>query len=115
METADLGGIRSGSIGYVTYSDVIMSNGGQIAEVKSFSMDTHVMTAGLFNIETAKVLTYPSQNGSHLMGEESYALDVAGNWSETGPIDLMTLFVSLHGCQRMQFWHSVTKLLHHPS
>ena len=73
--------IRSGSIAYVTYSDFIMANGGQISEVKSFSMDTHAKTAGLYNIETTKVLTYTSQNGSHLMGAESYVLDVAGNWS----------------------------------
>ena len=73
--------LRSGSIAYVTYSDSIMTNGGQISEVKSFSMDTHAKKEGLFNIETAKVLTYTSQNGSHLMGEESYVLDVAGNWS----------------------------------
>jgi hypothetical protein len=59
-----------------------MSNGGQIAEVKSFSMDTHAKAAGLYNIETAKVLTYTSQNGSHLMGQESYVLDIAGNWSD---------------------------------
>jgi hypothetical protein len=72
--------LRSGSIAYVTYSDAIMTNGGQISEVKSFSMDTHAKAAGLYNIETAKVLTYTTQNGSHLMGEESYALDVAGNW-----------------------------------
>jgi hypothetical protein len=83
--------IRSGSIGYVTYSDTIMTNGGQIAEVKSFSMDTHAKTAGLYNIETAKVLTYTSQNGSHLMGEESYVLDVAGNWSY-GLDDIVCVF-----------------------
>ena len=75
------GKILSGSIAYVTYSDSITTNGGQISEVKSFSMDTHAKTAGLYNIETTKVLTYTSQNGSHLMGAESYVLDVAGNWS----------------------------------
>ena len=79
--TEDGGPIRSGSIAYVTYSDSITTNGGQISEVKSFSMDTNAKTAGLFNIETSKVLTYTSQNGSHLMGAESYVLDVAGNWS----------------------------------
>ena len=75
------GAIRSGSIAYVTYADLIATNGGQISEVKSFSMDTHEKAESLYNIETAKVLTYNSQNGSHLMGAESYLLDVAGNWS----------------------------------
>jgi hypothetical protein len=75
------GDIVSGSIAYATYTDSIITNGGQISEVKAFSLDTQEKTAGLFNIETTKVLTYTSQNGSHLMGEESYVLDVAGNWS----------------------------------
>jgi hypothetical protein len=83
--------IRSGSIGYVTYTDSIITNGGQISEVKSFSMDTHAKKNGLFNIETAKVLTYTSQNGSHLMGEESFVLDVAGNWS-AGLDDIVCVF-----------------------
>ena len=83
--------IRSGSIGYVTYTDSIITNGGQISEVKSFSMDTHAKKDGLFNIETAKVLTYTSQNGSHLMGEESFVLDVAGNWS-AGLDDIVCVF-----------------------
>jgi hypothetical protein len=74
-------GYISGSIAYVTYSDSIVTNGGQISEVKSFTMDTRSKTAGLYNIETSKVLTYTSQNGSHLMGAESYVLDVVGNWS----------------------------------
>jgi len=73
--------IRSGSIAYVTYKDDITTNGGQISEVKSFAMDTRGKTPGMFNVETKKVLTYTSQNGSSLMGSESYFLDVAGNWS----------------------------------
>ncbi|MDR2855633.1 MAG: hypothetical protein LBV40_05710 [Methanomicrobiales archaeon] len=49
------------------------------------------MKDGLYNIETEKVLTYTSQNGSHLMGEELYVLDVAGNWSSRGS-DLICVF-----------------------
>jgi len=85
------GTIRSGSIAYVTYSDSITTNGGQISEVKSFSMDTHGKIPGMYNIETMKVLTYTSQNGSHLMGAESYVLDVAGNWSH-GLDDIVCVF-----------------------
>jgi len=85
--------IRSGSIAYVTYHDQITTNGGQISEVKSFSLDTRGKTEGLYNIETEKVLTYTSQNGSHLMDEESYVLDVAGNWSTHGS-DLVCVFSS---------------------
>ena len=83
--------IRSGSIAYARYKDSIMSNGGQISEVKAFSLDTHAATEGLYNIETEKVLTYTSQNGSHLLGEEFYLLDVVGNWS-TGASSLVCVF-----------------------
>jgi len=85
------GEARSGSIAYVTYSESIATNGGQISEVKTFSMDTHAKTAGMYNIETTKVLTYTSQNGSHLMGAESYVLDVAGDWNR-GVDDMVCVF-----------------------
>jgi hypothetical protein len=75
------GGASVESFGYVTYSDFILTNGGELSEVKSFLMDTHGKAAGRYNVETTKILTYTSQNGSHLMGEESYVLDVMGNWS----------------------------------
>jgi hypothetical protein len=85
------GSIRSGSLAFANYGDLIMSNGGQISEVKSFSLDTHEKTAGLYNIETAKVLTYTTQNGSHLMGEESFVLDVVGEWN-WGLDDIVCVF-----------------------
>jgi len=99
--------IRSGSIAYVTYKDSITTNGGQISEVKSFSMDTHAKTAGMFNIETTKVLTYTSQNGSHLMGEESYVLDVAGNWSY-GPGGIVCVFARGNNSTIPAFCNKVT-------
>jgi len=74
------------------YSDAITTNGGQISEVRSFSMDTHAKTAGLYNIETKKVLTYTSQDGSHLMGAESYVLDIAGSWSYGTDNDITCIF-----------------------
>ena len=73
--------VLSGSTSYMVYKDTVTSNGGQISEVKSFSMDTHKKTEGAHNVETEKVLTYTSQNGSHLLGSESYLLDVMGMWS----------------------------------
>ena len=81
----------SGSIAYANYKDSIISNGGQISEVKSFSLDTHGKSEGLYNIETQKVLTYTSQNGSHLMGAESYVLDTAGIFLLNGS-DLVCVF-----------------------
>ncbi|MDR2854782.1 MAG: hypothetical protein LBV40_01310 [Methanomicrobiales archaeon] len=99
--------VRSGSIAIVTYSDFLMSNGGQIAEVKTFTMDTKAKTAGLYNIETQKVLTYTSQNGSHLMGAESFSLDVAGNWS-TGLDDIVCVFSRANNSVTPAFCNKVT-------
>ena len=99
--------IRSGSIAYVTYSDSTMSNGGQISEVKSFTMDTHAMDEGMYNIETTKVLTYTSQNGSHLMGEESYVLDIAGNWTR-GLDDVVCVFAKAKENTYPAFCNKVT-------
>jgi hypothetical protein len=86
---------------------MISTNGGQISEVKSFSMDTHEKTEGLYNIETTKVLTYTSQNGSHLMGEESYLLDIAGNWSYNRD-DIVCVFARANGEVIPAFCNKVT-------
>ena len=80
------------SLGYAAYFDSIYANGGQISEVKSFSIDTHGKAAGRYNIETTKLLTYTSQNGSHLMGAESYILEVIGNWSYRADDGLACVF-----------------------
>jgi hypothetical protein len=100
-------GALSRSIAYVAYSDSITTNGGQISEVKSFSMDTRAKTAGLYNIQTSKVLTYTSQNGSHLMGAESYVLDVAGNWSTAGD-DIICVFAKANNEIIPAFCNKVT-------
>ena len=83
--------VLSSSIAYMVYKESIKSNGGQISEVKTFSLDTNKKTEGLYNIESEKVLTYTSQNGSHLMGAESYLLDVSGMWSKRSS-DLVCVF-----------------------
>jgi len=76
--------VRGASIAYAAYSDHIMTNGGEFSEVKSTVVDTNAKMPGMYNIETSRVLTYQSVNGSHLMGGESYVLDVAGQWSYEG-------------------------------
>jgi hypothetical protein len=69
------------SVAEMTYKDYINTNGGKLVETKNFAMDTRNKAADLFNIEADKVITYSSTDGSHLMGEESLSLDVAGNFS----------------------------------
>ena len=76
--------VKGSSIAYAAYSDFVMTNGGHFSEVKSVVVNTDPQSPGMYNIETQKVLTYESVNGSHLMADESYVLDVAGQWSYEG-------------------------------
>ena len=76
--------VKGSSIAYAAYSDFVMTNGGQFTETKSVVISTDPKAPGMYNIETQKVLTYESVNGSHLMADESYVLDVAGQWSYEG-------------------------------
>ena len=82
--SADKRAVRGSSIAFATYSDYIISNGGEFSEVRSVVVGTSPQMPGMYNIETSRVLTYESVNGSHLMGAESYILDVAGQWSYEG-------------------------------
>lgn len=62
----------------VVYKDSILTNGGRLSENKNFDFDSKNKALGLYNIESSKVLTYTSMEGAHLVGEEAYTLDVAG-------------------------------------
>ena len=87
--------VKGSSIAYAAYSDYVMTNGGEFSEVKSVVVNTDPQSPGMYNIETQKVLTYESVNGSHLMADESYMLDVAGQWSYEG--DALTCVFSQGG------------------
>ncbi len=65
----------------VVYADTLLSNGGNISEVKNLGFDSASMSTKSFNIDSEKVLTYTSAEGSHLVGEETLLLNVAGNYS----------------------------------
>ena len=69
------------SVADVSYKDSILTNGGKISENKNFGFDSADKSSGLYNLQTEKVLTYASTDGAHLVGEEQYTLDVAGNWA----------------------------------
>ncbi|MDR2855307.1 MAG: hypothetical protein LBV40_04030 [Methanomicrobiales archaeon] len=84
MPTINGNSVKGSSIAYGAYSDFVMTNGGEYSEVKSVVVTTDPQAPGMYNIETQKVLTYESINGSHLMADESYVLDVAGQWSYEG-------------------------------
>lgn len=82
--TASPGSIPSGMLGpgqsvaSVGYHDSTMTNGGHLMMNKQVGYDSGDKSAGLYNIETQKVLTYAGIEGSHMVGEEEYTLSVAG-------------------------------------
>ena len=82
---ASPGSIPSGMLGLgqsiatVGYHDSSMTNGGHLMLNKQVGYDSRDKSAGLYNIDTQKVLTYASIAGSHLVGEEEYTLSVAGS------------------------------------
>lgn len=68
-------------IAMVSYRDESSSNGGHMNEMKSMDFDSKSKSKNLFNMESEKVLTYQSIEGSHLIGVESLLLDDAGNYT----------------------------------
>ncbi|HWQ63462.1 MAG TPA: hypothetical protein VN429_03530, partial [Methanospirillum sp.] len=71
----------SQSIADITYRDSIMTNGGKLSMNKNFDFSSKDQSSGLYNVESQKVLTYASNEGAHLVGEEEYTLSVAGNYA----------------------------------
>ncbi len=67
-------------IGETSWSDNLMTNGGKLAVNKNFDFDSQNQVVNTYNIKTQKILTYDTSNGSHLLGEESYLLNIAGSY-----------------------------------
>ena len=84
------------SIADVTYRDSILTNGGKLAENKNFDFSSKNQASGLYNIESQKVLTYASTEGSHMVGEEEYTLSVAGNYA-SGDGNIRCVFSQANG------------------
>ncbi|MDD1724324.1 MAG: hypothetical protein LUQ07_04250 [Methanospirillum sp.] len=72
------------SIAIITFSDSIMTNGGHLMLNKDVGFDSGNKGKGLNNLESEKVLSYESIDGSFLVGSEEWSLDVAGNYKDTG-------------------------------
>nr|WP_319539075.1 hypothetical protein [uncultured Methanospirillum sp.] len=73
-------------ISLVRYSDSLMGNGGTIIEVKNFEFDSDSKGRSTYNIDSEKILTYKSRDGSHLLGAEILMINNMGNCtSSTAP------------------------------
>ena len=82
---ASPGSIPTGMLGLqqsladLNYKDKTMTNGGHIMMNKNVDFDSRDQSKGGYNLETEKVLTYTSIEGSHMSAEEGYTLSVAGS------------------------------------
>lgn len=65
-------------IALTNYRDSIITNGGKLSDNQNFNFDSRDQNVGLYNIEAEKVLTYSTDEGSHMVGEEEYTIDNAG-------------------------------------
>jgi hypothetical protein len=65
-------------IGETSWSDNLMTNGGKLAINKNLDFDSQNQKVSTYNIQAQKILTYDTTNGSHMLGEESYLLNIAG-------------------------------------
>lgn len=70
---------RTESIAILQWDDSLRSSGGSIAMGKKISYNSKNKAESRYNLQTEKVLTYRTNEGSHLFGEELWSLDVAGN------------------------------------
>ncbi len=76
--------------------DTLLTNGGKLSETKNFGFDSKDKIVGLYNIESNKVLTYGSVDGSHMTGEEQYLVDNAGE-SKQYPNNIRCVFSNNKG------------------
>ena len=68
-------------IGSLMYSDLVMTNGGHLMMNKHFDFDSSNQERGNDNLESTKVITYESVEGSHLFADEILTMSNAGNYT----------------------------------
>ncbi len=74
------------------YHDTLTTDGGTLSESKSFSFDSGNQKSSGYNTQNEKVLTYSGINGSHLVGEETMLLDIAGTSTSNSSTTIRCIF-----------------------
>ncbi|MDD1728115.1 MAG: hypothetical protein LUQ50_03485 [Methanospirillum sp.] len=69
------------AVGSLVYRDSTMTNGGHLMMNKQFGFDSSDQRGGLNNLESTKLITYESIDGSHLFADEEISLSNVGNYS----------------------------------
>ena len=82
------GGLNDGLMygeryGSVTSSDSIMTNGGRFLETRRFDLSTAMQSAGIPNLDQARVITYESEGGSHMLMDEAISIALSGSVSSS--------------------------------
>ena len=67
------------AVGSLVYRDSTMTNGGHLMMNKQFGFDSSDQPGGLNNLESTKLITYESIDGSHLFADEEISLSNVGN------------------------------------
>lgn len=66
---------------HLIYSDSLRTSGGKMSENRGLTWDSSSKYRNSDNLKTEKVVTYASTDGGHLLSDESYTLDIIGNYS----------------------------------
>ena len=68
------------TIANLQWKDTLLTSGGTISLSKKYAFLSRNRQDGAYNLQTTKVLTYGTTDGSHLTGSETWSLDIAGNY-----------------------------------
>lgn len=81
---ADVGNAAFGErVANIVWSDKTITNGGYLKETKTFGYDSGNQGPEGYNLETDKILTYESIDGSTLLSSERISMEICGNFSDT--------------------------------
>lgn len=88
------GGLHTGGLDHdevratTAYNEMTQTNGGTLAETKSFDPDSRNKALGLYNVESTKTLTYATDvnTGSIAQTSESITLDIMANSTLTSDV-----------------------------
>ena len=81
---ADVGNAAFGErVAQIVWSDKTITNGGYLKETKTFGYGSGNQGPEGYNLETDKILTYESIDGSTLAASERISMQICGNFSDT--------------------------------
>ncbi|MBN1166790.1 MAG: hypothetical protein JXA44_06625 [Methanospirillaceae archaeon] len=81
---ADIGNAAFGErVAQIVWRDKTITNGGYLKETKTFGYGSGNQGSQGYNLQTDKILTYESIDGSTLAASERISMEICGNYSDT--------------------------------